>query len=184
MGMTKMYGTYHPSAVPAWLTKKPKGEVETRTWSTPPHITKAILAGFNYDKFSLDPTSPKVPTVPCHRFFTIDDDGLSQPWHGRLVFLNPPYVDFHKWVNKAIREYQIQRAEKMVLLLPARFENAGINKLNAAGAAMFLLTRRLKFGNSSVPAPWASLIHTLGATEEEIARLRTKLPKHQRIRFD
>ena len=48
-------------------------------------------SGWTYD---LDPAHPGLGTPHCHvpakEVYTIDDDGLKQPWFG-LVFCNPPY---------------------------------------------------------------------------------------------
>lgn len=57
----------------------------TDEWLTPPEIVAALGA------FDLDPSSPvhrPWPTATQH--FTVEDDGLTRRWHGR-VFLNPPY---------------------------------------------------------------------------------------------
>lgn len=57
-------------------------------WLTPPELIKAL------GEFDLDPCSPvnrPWPTAKNH--FTIKDDGLSQPWIGR-IWLNPPYGPF------------------------------------------------------------------------------------------
>lgn len=67
-------------------------------------------------------------------FYTIDDDGLTQPWRG-LVWCNPPYSDCGAWVRKAWdewrgsdpaipQEHYMQHARdaapwKIVMLLPA-----------------------------------------------------------------
>lgn len=54
-------------------------------WLTPPSIVEAL------GPFDLDPCSPTTrpwPTAATH--YTIQDDGLRKPWHGR-VWLNPPY---------------------------------------------------------------------------------------------
>lgn len=54
-------------------------------WLTPPHILAAC------GSFDLDPCSPiDRPIDTAARHFTIEDDGLSQPWAGR-VWCNPPY---------------------------------------------------------------------------------------------
>jgi hypothetical protein len=56
-------------------------------WFTPPSVFDAL--GLDFD---LDPAHPvdRLPWVPAARTFSIDDDGLSQSWSGR-VWLNPPY---------------------------------------------------------------------------------------------
>ena len=54
-------------------------------WLTPPEIIEAL------GSFDLDPCAPRIrPWDTAARHFTILDDGLAQPWSGR-VWLNPPY---------------------------------------------------------------------------------------------
>lgn len=53
-------------------------------------------------EFDLDVASPPWEThVPAKRKFTKADDGLSQPWEGR-VWMNPPYSKVTPWVGKFI----------------------------------------------------------------------------------
>ena len=64
-------------------------------WLTPPHVLAALGA------FDLDPCAPATrpwPTAATH--FTETDDGLTQPWHGR-VWLNPPYgQQTFRWMRR------------------------------------------------------------------------------------
>ena len=57
----------------------------------------------------------------CERYYTIDDDGLSQSWAGERVWCNPPYSDIGAWVRKAWGEFiaRADPAELIVMLLPA-----------------------------------------------------------------
>lgn len=54
-------------------------------WLTPPSILAAL------GRFDLDPCAPVVRPWPmADQHYTAHDNGLAQPWHGR-VWLNPPY---------------------------------------------------------------------------------------------
>ena len=64
-------------------------------WLTPPELLARL------GQFDLDPCSPvNPPWATAAKTFNIHDDGLKQPWHGR-VWLNPPYGrEAAKWLNK------------------------------------------------------------------------------------
>lgn len=64
-------------------------------WLTPPDIIKGL------GSFDLDPCSPvNRPWDTADRHYTIEDDGLMQPWSGR-VWLNPPYGrEATAWLDK------------------------------------------------------------------------------------
>jgi phage N-6-adenine-methyltransferase len=53
----------------------------------------------------------------CARYWTILDDGLTQPWAEETVWCNPPYSDIESWVSKGWSEYPTSRG--IVMLLPA-----------------------------------------------------------------
>jgi hypothetical protein len=51
--------------------------------------------------FDLDVAAPMGGPwhVPTARYFTAEDDGLTQPWDG-LVWCNPPYSNFIPWAQR------------------------------------------------------------------------------------
>lgn len=74
----------------------------TVEWLTPPAILDAI-GGAN--SFDLDPATPAVQPWPTAKArYTELDDGLIQPWFGR-VLLNPPYTSgiIGCWMEKMSR---------------------------------------------------------------------------------
>jgi hypothetical protein len=65
-------------------------------WITPKYIIDAL------GEFDLDPCAPiKRPWDTAKIHYTIEDDGLSTSWAGR-VWLNPPFNRYerHKWMKK------------------------------------------------------------------------------------
>lgn len=76
---------------------------DTQEWYTPKYIFDAL--GLTFD---LDPASPGaevVPWIPAKTHYTILDDGLSKPWHGR-VWCNPPYGDkTAEWVARFVAHH-------------------------------------------------------------------------------
>lgn len=68
---------------------------KNQEWLTDPEILKAL------GPFDLDPCAPVIrPWDIAKVHYTIEDDGLSNPWFGR-VFMNPPYDrrHIHKWLS-------------------------------------------------------------------------------------
>ena len=87
---------------------------QTCVWPTPDSLFNALEKEF---RFTLDvcclPENAK-----CSQFFTPDDDGLLQNWHG-VVWCNPPYGNrIGDWVEKAYRE--AHNCVTTVMLLPVR----------------------------------------------------------------
>ena len=72
-----------------------KTVADTDVWLTPPRIIESL------GKFDLDPCSPlDRPWDTAKKHYTIEDDGLMQPWKGR-VWMNPPYgPPMPKWLEK------------------------------------------------------------------------------------
>lgn len=55
-------------------------------------------------EFDLDVAAPPggLSWIPARRYFTQADDGLAQPWDGR-VWMNPPYSDVTPWVDRFVK---------------------------------------------------------------------------------
>lgn len=147
------------------------------TWYTPPDLLVRLYEVFAFD---LDPCSPARPTVKCRAFFTEQHDGLKQPWHG-TVYMNPPYDDVPRWVEKALGELEARRARKVVALVPYRPEVSLSSRLVRSGADIFILEDRLRFGGRKHVAPSVSALVCWGITRREARALSRVLPDHHRI---
>ncbi|MDX5988740.1 hypothetical protein E6P09_09455 [Haloferax mediterranei ATCC 33500] len=91
-------------------------------YATPPEIWRPLsraVGGFDLDSASGAEPTPIAPTR-----FTAEDDGLRQPWHGK-VFCNPPWSTNgdgsakHDWLQKARTEASRDAVDVVVMLLPA-----------------------------------------------------------------
>lgn len=71
-----------------WAHPHLPNEGKTSEWYTPPLVFDALGLIFSIDVAA--PPWPAAGWVPAMRRYTVEDDGLSQPWGGR-VWCNPPY---------------------------------------------------------------------------------------------
>ena len=95
------------------LSGHQSAKMKNDEWLTPPEILAAL------GKFDLDPCSPIVrPWNTAMRHYTVEDDGLSKPWNGR-VWLNPPFgKEAVKWLRRMAQH------GNGISLIPARTETA------------------------------------------------------------
>lgn len=127
----------------------------TPEWATPRALFDALDAEF---RFTIDACA--VPeNAKCRLFYSPEDDGLSQPWHGR-VWCNPPYGrGIGAWIKKAWGS--AQAGATVVLLIPSRTDTAWWHDYCARGEVRFL-RGRVKFertyGGKSESAPFPSAI--------------------------
>lgn len=92
-------------------------EHDSDEWYTPPDVIAAarqVLGGIDLDPASNDIAQK---TVKASRYFTKEDDGLSQEWGGH-VWLNPPFSASlaSAFVRKLIDEIDAGRVTEAVLL--------------------------------------------------------------------
>lgn len=85
---------------------------------TPPEVFDPLHARFG---FTLD-AAASAHNAKLPRFYSIEHDGLAQPWAGERVWCNPPYSSIEPWVRKAAKECQ---AEVIVMLVPANRTEQG-----------------------------------------------------------
>ena len=112
-----------------------RNEETTDVWLTPPDIVKAL------GEFDLDPCSPiNPPWRLAPKWFTEVEDGLKQPWYGR-VFMNPPYGNAtKKWLKK------LSEHGNGIALVFARVETKMFfDHVWGKASAVFFFNRRIQF---------------------------------------
>lgn len=138
---------------------------DTVTWLTPRNIIESL------GEFDLDPcTSLQRPWDTAKHHYTVEDDGLMQPWFGR-VWCNPPYGKFATPFMEKMAEHN-----NGIALLFARTETKMFQNLVFPYAkAILFLGWRLKFhkpdGSLAAHSQSPSVLIAYG--EQEVAVLES-----------
>lgn len=129
-------------------------KAKTVVWETPQKLFDALDSKYN---FTLDPCAlPE--NAKCEKYFTPEDDGLSQNWGGQRVFCNPPYGrELGAWVKKAYEESR-KPDTVVVMLIPARTDVAWFHDYVLPHGEIEFLRGRLKYGGSKASAPFPSML--------------------------
>lgn len=95
----------------------------------------------------------------CDRFYTPDDNDLTQPWAPDRCWMNPPYSDIEPWTKKALAESQ--DGALVVALLPVRTDLLWFHRdVLAAGAEIRFVRGRIRFGRHGIGLPmWVTAPH-------------------------
>ena len=122
-------------------------------WTTPQELYKELNKRF---KFTLDPCSTNENHL-CDKYFTKEDDGLSKSWKGETVYVNPPYSNIKKWVEKCYMEHKTN-GTSVVMLIPSRTDTIYFHNYIYHKADIEFIKGRLHFSNSKNSAPFPSMI--------------------------
>lgn len=147
---------------------------ETPEHYTPAAFLELVVAVFG-DIPDLDPCSNShdAPNVQARRHLTAADDGLAQPWAGR-VFMNPPYGrDILGWIDKLRGEWNAGHLVEAIALLPARTDTEWFERLTAGTDDLVLcfLCGRLTFIGNNDPAPFPSMAAYFGPHHDVFAHV-------------
>lgn len=129
----------------------------TDMWGTPESFLSGLRQEFS---FTLDPCASHT-NAKAERYYTIEDDGLTQPWTG-TVWMNPPYGrTIGAWLTKARRSAQL--GATVVCLIPCRTDtNYWHDEVMAYASEVRFLRQRLNFegdcGPASHNAPFPSVV--------------------------
>lgn len=123
-------------------------------WETPQSLFDLLDSEFHFD---LD-LAASSSNSKCLSFFSLSDDALLQDWSGHVCWCNPPYSRrLGQWIEKAYLE-SCKPNTTIVMLVPSRTDTLWFHKFCLPYAEIRFLRGRLRFGSSSSPAPFGSMI--------------------------
>lgn len=123
-------------------------------WATPQSFFDALNEEFH---FTLDPAASD-DNAKCEKYYTKEQNGLTQSWQGETVFCNPPYGrNVGEWVKKAHDEHAKGDCT-IVMLLFARTDTKWFHEYVLGKAEVQFVRGRLKFGDEKNPAPTPSIV--------------------------
>ena len=122
---------------------------KSEEWATPQDFFEQIDKEFH---FNLD-VCATAENAKCDKYYTKEQDGLSQEWNG-IVWCNPPYGrSIGMWVKKAY-----ESKATVVLLVPARTDTKWFHDYVRGKAEVRFVKGRLKFGGCKNSAPFPSML--------------------------
>lgn len=139
---------------------------KTDEWYTPRGFLEPLIEAVG--GFDLDPASGAEESATAAESFTKEEDGLDQPWFGK-VWCNPPYSDIAGWSAKFARESYRQDVDLIVALVKDDTSTDWWHE-NIVGAARYLcfVDHRLKFGGSENSATFGSHVAVYGDAPPEL----------------
>ena len=145
---TQHYAAANPKEAPAIAANHRALGTGENEWYTPAvHLqaARAVLGGID-----LDPASSPLAneTVGADQIFTMADDGLNQPWAGK-VWLNPPYSQpaIANFAEKLASEWQDGNLESAIALTHNYTDTAWFHRLATTCSAICFTRGRIGFVN-------------------------------------
>jgi ParB family chromosome partitioning protein len=116
-------------------------------WYTPSEFIESARIVFG-GSIDCDPASSKIAnkTVQAKRFFTKEDDGLSQEWSGN-VWMNPPYAQplIAQFAEAVASKYDCGEIDAAIVLVNNATETAWFQRMTQSSSAICLPKGRIRF---------------------------------------
>lgn len=158
-----------PSPLAPDLPISQRDDYDSDEWYTPADYIEAARRVMG--SIALDPATSELAqtVVKADAYLTKFDNGLAQPWLGATVWLNPPYSDTQRWVDKLGAEYAKGIFIKQAIILVNNATETTWFQALLAGYPVCLPSRRLAFwrhDHSNVGARQGQAIFYLGPNVE------------------
>lgn len=145
---TQIYAAENPKEAPAIVHNHRAQGTGENEWYTPvEHIesAKAVLGDIDLDPATSELANEK---VQAKAIFTQEDNGLKQPWNGR-VWLNPPYSQpaISHFAEKLASEWEQGRLESAIALTHNYTDTQWFHRMAKACTAICFTRGRIGFVN-------------------------------------
>lgn len=104
-----------------------------------------------YGPIDLDPCAADSSYVDAAREIHQPEDGLSSRWSGKLAFVNPPFSEAARWLERCYQAWSTGEVETVVALVPVRTSTRTFHTRCAGVADVLFLRGRPNFVNPLQP---------------------------------
>jgi len=119
---------------------------------TPDWLIEQLKKGYN---IQLDACTTEDNPLNIKKFYTKQDDGLSQEWV-TWTYCNTPYSQITSWVSKA--DIEANKENFSLMLLPARTDTKWFHEYIYNIYKISFLQGRLRFEGTKNSAPFPSML--------------------------
>jgi phage N-6-adenine-methyltransferase len=128
--------------------RRPFSSTANSEWLTPSVYIEAareVLGNIDLDPCS---TTQANEIIQADEYFTKEENGLLQEWHGR-VWMHPPYTNMliERFIRKMLLSYKDGEVEEAVILTNNATETAWFRKVVNVAPCMVFVTGRIDFIN-------------------------------------
>lgn len=159
-----LYGAAWAKAFPdlaETLAIKHGGDEESYTPVCYLNSARAVMGGIDLDPAS---NSMAQANVQAETYYTVDDDGLSQEWAGR-VWMNPPYTArvINEFIAKLVMHYEAGDVSAAIALTNNNTDTSWFHLAAVSASAICLTAGRINFlkrdGSTSSPTNGQSFFY-------------------------
>ena len=136
-------------------------------------LVKAVE--YSFGKISFDPCWHPASAVKPKAYFDVREghDGLLDEWSGGVVFVNPPWSNQKKWIERAYDQWLKGNVGTVICLVPSKTDTDLFHDILAKDADIFFLRRRPRFSKvdgTSQSTAQSVMVVIFGATAAQKKR--------------
>ncbi len=124
------------------ITKNPAKPKATDNWGTPDLIS--LIVRRIMIKINLDPCAEPGKRIFADKHFTVEDNGLSKRWSGK-VYMNPPYSKPSAWIEKLCTELKLGCVTEAIALIPTSTDTKWFDLIWETCSGICFWKGRIKF---------------------------------------